>query len=646
MDFDAIEVTPDWQHARNRANFRRQYRANGGKRSVSSHRKERARILDRPICAIDGEGGNDATGKHHYRELRAVWPDGRAEITGDSLTTQQCLEFLANLPKDHTIVIYGGSYDTNMWLRDLHHYQIDALLDKGKYGVSGYSLYWVERKIFTVRKGKSSRTVYDVLANFQRPFADTCAAWGVGTPEDIEFIRHMKAQRDHLADLPAETVARYNWLECELLAELCRRFFNAIKATDLKPNGVYGPGALAAAAMTKHRVRQYMAEPPEHLREPVLCAYKGGRFDTSMLGEFSDVYQYDIKSAYPDQIRDLPCLAHAEWVEWKNEPLERFSLYHVEWSVPPETPWCPFPWRAPDGMVFYPSTGAGWTYGDEVMAAMELFPTGITVTHGYRLITHCSHMPFHFVEPLFKLRQSMPYEQGIVIKLVLNSIYGKTAQQVGGRDGKPPPFQCFPWAGMITSGTRAKILRGLAQNPKAVIGIATDSLVARRKLDLPIGENLGEWELKRLAQYRQIGNGLYHGVDAKGKGVERSRGLERTTIDWDACMTKYAASRGMGVYRFTAKPRFITLRESRMREDRDYYACRWVTEQRSVSFAPSRRWWGVWRYGRRICEPLSCADLSDRYHTPLWESAPFRVKTDSAEVNENRARFHPGITEV
>jgi hypothetical protein len=240
----------------------------------------------------------------------------------------------------------------------------------------------------------------------------------------------------------------------------------------------------------------------------------------------------------------------------------------------------------------------------------------------------------------------MPYEKGIVIKLILNSMYGKTAQQVGGRDGKPPPFQCFPWAGMITSGTRAKILRGLAQNPVAVIGIATDSLVSRRKLDLPIGEKLGEWEIKRLAQYAQVGNGLYHGVDAKGKGVERSRGLERTTIDWDACMREYAATRGMGIYRFTAKTRFITLRESRMRENRDYYACRWVTEPRSVSFTPARRWWGEWTNNRRIPEPYSHSDLNDRYRTTLpMDSAPFRVKTDSAEVNELRERFHSGVTE-
>src|SRR5215475_5142181 len=111
LDFDAVEVTPDWQHARDRAKHRTHYHSGHYKRSESSHGQRHATLLEKPVCGIDGEGGNDSTGKHHYRELRAVWPGGRSEITADSLTTDQCLDFVLSLPKNHTIVIFGGSYD-------------------------------------------------------------------------------------------------------------------------------------------------------------------------------------------------------------------------------------------------------------------------------------------------------------------------------------------------------------------------------------------------------------------------------------------------------------------------------------------------------------------------------------------------------
>src|SRR5690348_17906092 len=45
---------------------------------------------------------------------------------------------------------------------------------------------------------------------------------------------------------------------------------------------------------------------------------------------------------------------------------------------------------------------------------------------------------------------------GIVLKLGTNSTYGKTAQSVGSA-----PFRSWIWAGNITSGTRAQLLRAM-----------------------------------------------------------------------------------------------------------------------------------------------------------------------------------------
>jgi DNA polymerase type B, organellar and viral len=634
LDFDTITAYAPLTGAER---FRRHYNSGRYKRPKSSHATP---LLDKPICAIDGEGADDANHVHHYREFRAVWPTGRAEITADSLTTQQCLDFIFKLPADHVIVIYGGSYDTNMWVRFLPHHVIDGLLDGKTMHACGYKIRWVERKYLTIRRKGQSRVVYDVLANFQRTFVATCKAWEIGTPEQLDFVAHMKNQRDHLGDIAPETVAEYNWLECELLAQLCRRFFDAIKETGYRPRAVYGPGALAVAALEQHGVKAFMKTFPE-LNDIPLRAYYGGRFDVSMLGEFSNVWQYDIKSAYPDQIRDLPCLAHATWE--KSTVVQRYGVYHVDWETEIQTVWPPFPHRTPRGIVHYSADGAGWYYGDEVMAAIELYgPERIYVTDGYALVQHCSHQPFRFVEALYALRQTMPYEKGVVIKLILNSLYGKTAQQVGGRKGKPPPFQNFIYAGLITSGTRAKILRGLAQSPTEVIGIATDSLVALREFDLDVGDMLGQWEVTHLTRYRQIGNGVYQATGVDGKPVERSRGFERSTLDWDACMAHYRRTRGSGIFTFTTRARFITHREARQHGDaRADLACRWFVEDRKLNFSPPRRWPEAWDHkrGQMRCTPYRIMDLMppDR----VRESSPFRLKTTWTEVHDMRVRYFP-----
>src|SRR5215831_1605398 len=301
------------------------------------------RLLELPICGIDGEGVTHPNGTHHYIEFNAWWPTGHHHIESESLSTAQCFEFLLSLPPGHVYVGYGLSYDTNMWVRMLPYVVIDELLDKGKakYKPQGgvtYNLQWIERKFFRISAGGKSFTVYDVLANWQVTFVKALEAWDIGTPEQRAFIAWMKEHRKELDTLPKEKVREYCYLECELLVALCRKLFDAILETPYRPRAVYGPGALAAAALEKHGIKKYMQTPPEPVNTLTRHAYFGGRFDCAMFGWFSDIWQYDIKSAYPDQIRYLPCLTHAEW-EHESAGYERirprkYGLYHVEWCVP------------------------------------------------------------------------------------------------------------------------------------------------------------------------------------------------------------------------------------------------------------------------------------------------------------------------
>lgn len=662
--------------------FRKHYRSGRYKRSVSSKSGKsgvKAGLLELPICAIDGEGKTHKDGSHHYTLLAAAWgtePDEHMRIESESLSTEQCFEFLLMLPEHHVYVGYGLSYDTNMWLRMLPYVVIDRLLDHGKALHKHFKLEWIERKFFRISRGGRSFTVYDVLANWQVTFVKALEAWRVGTPEEIEFVALMKAQRDKLDLLPPSDVERYCYLECDLLRVLCRKLFDAILQTPYRPRAVYGPGALAAAALEKHGIKKHLAVPPEPVNELTRHAYFGGRFDCAMFGWFSDIWQYDIKSAYPDQIRFLPCLKHAEWAH-ESAGFERirprkFGLYHVEWRVHDESPWPPFPHRTVQGNVFYPYTGSGWYHADEVAAAIAMYDSDqIQITEAWHLEPHCEHVPFDFVDSLYALRKELEstggYDKGVVIKLILNSLYGKLAQQVGGRwrtferDGKkfreqlPPPFQCFFWAGAITAGTRAKILRALADNPRDVIGIATDSLVSMRELDfLPLGSELGEWDFKHLCEYIQISNGVYHGIyDAPekdaGKIAERARGLGRFVLDYKRVERDFIATRGIGQHFFQPRSRFITLREARQSGDRASIECRWIgpgtpnkVPDRMIDFDPARRM--RMRYERKgpqggpvtYLEPFAPAD----YGAEL-ESVPFRIKTVSQEVHDARERHNP-----
>lgn len=648
-----------------------------GKNSQSGHKKT---LLEQPICAIDGEGNTHSDGTHHYTDFRAVWgtkANERMSIQSESLTTEQCFEFLLALPPDHTYVGYGLSYDTNMWVRMLPYRTIDTLLDTGKAKFSNFQLHWIERKFFRITRCEQSFTIYDVLANWQTTFVAALKAWGVGTPEERELIEQMKEQRGNFAQVDKDEIARYCDLECELLRVLCRKLFDAILETPYRPKAVYGPGALAAAALEKHGVKKYLVTPPEPVNGLTRNAYFGGRFDCAMFGWFTDIWQYDIKSAYPDQIRFLPCLKCATW-EHETAGFERirprkYGLYHVEWEVDTDVAWPPFPHRDAKGNVYYPYIGSGWYHGDEVDAAQAMYDSdAVRITEAWHLQVNCEHKPFEFVDSLYALRRELEstggYDKGVVIKLILNSLYGKLAQQVGQRTKieidpetgvkrrvpVKPPFQCFFWAGAITAGTRAKILRALADNDRDVIGIATDSLVSMRELDfLPLGSELGEWDFKHLCEYVQVSNGVYHGTydypeKESGKVAERARGLGRFVLDYKRVEADFVRTRGTGVHVFPSRGRFITLREARQSLDRASIECRWTgagtpnpQPDRSLDFMPARRM--ALRFTRKgpqgrpvtYLEPLAPHDYGAER-----ESQPFTIKTKSREVIEKREKHN------
>lgn len=632
-------------------------------RSQFSRSGVKATLLDLPICAIDGEGKSRANRRHDYCLFVAVWPTGRRHIEAPHLVTEQCLDFILDLPDDHVYLGYGLSYDTNMWLRDVPNTIVDFLLEKGYVRWKQYEIEWVERKYMTIRAYGKTRTVYDVLSFFQVPFVSpdpsivkgACEAWLPELSGELDFVRFMKGLRGEFQNVPDADIERYTYLECELLERLMRKFIDALKAAEVRPNALYGPGAVAAAYLRKMGVKRYMRELDEPLAELSRRAYFGGRFDAAVFGWWEAVYQHDIKSAYPSVARYLPCLKCGQWTYHAagfDGQLPAHGLYHVEWAIDPESRWGPFPHRTANGLIFYPYEGAGWYHADEVKAAIEFYGSdAVHVLEGYSLTSTCDHRPFGFIDSLYALRKHLEsignYDQGIVIKLILNSLYGKLAQQVG-RRGKTPPFQCFFWAGAITAGTRAQILRALAMDPDKVVSIATDGLVAIEALDFGdenIGEELGQWDIKKLISFAQLSNGVYHAVDEKGKTIDRARGLGRGVLDFEkghALHKRWRATKGLGSFTYRGRTRFITHREARQSNDNDKRnatKCRWIEDEyRTIKFAPSRRF--PW--------PDAAARKRDLLNTRLLsyvdygaerESMPFRIKTTRGETEELRDKY-------
>src|ERR1700722_438366 len=86
-----------------------------------------------------------------------------------------------------------------------------------------------------------------------------------------------------------------------------------------------------------------------------------------------------------------------------------------------------------------------------------------------------------------------------VIKLGINSVYGKTAESIGDR----PPLYVSPfYAAAITAGTQRAVVEAALTAPDNVILFATDGLYADKQLDvfIPKEKTLGAWEYKLVSE--------------------------------------------------------------------------------------------------------------------------------------------------
>ena len=253
-------------------------------------------------------------------------------------------------------------------------------------------------------------------------------------------------------------------------------------------------------------------------------------------------------------------------------PTSRFRIYHVAWRFPNGRPFYPFPWRSPEGAIYFPPTGRAWIWHAEVTATLEVggFPKGpIRVLEAWHFVPEDpAERPFAVVAEKYELRRKLkadhnPAEKAL--KLLLASIYGKLAQSVsaagkfGAQDGhaRKPTYHQIEYAGYVSSVCRAKVYRAAMQLPKAVLAFATDGILSREPLDLPLSGKLGDWGEETFESATIVQSGVYRLKKSDGKWETHGRGFADKNLPWGRIRQGW--TRGKRKLDATGRRRFIGL---------------------------------------------------------------------------------------
>lgn len=469
--------------------------------------------------------GTAVTGvSHKYISMSWRTSEGQGDQIEDreGLSTKACLGFILSIPENCKIGAYGFGYDLTKLLEDLpaellylltHPTRREYRIKGGRFAHrpvfwKGFAidLFNTRLKVGQARikethrgphlQGYNYRVVHDLSKFYQAKFVTACKNWDVGTPKARDTMRGMKSDRRNLIKYSQEEILDYSNKECEWLAELAQKLDGACLDVGAQLRGQYfGAGSIAKALMRSWGIKEQIAKLPPVVAQTALFAFFGGRFELSRRGSIPGIiHDWDISAAYPYEIFRLPCLLCGQWskttdldrVKTSQCALVRYTLRKWKGALPP---WGPFPFRDIDGSIPFPvESGGGWLHKEEFLQGLSMWPN-VNFVGAWIYESKCGHRPFEKIRDAYLERLRIGKEgAGIVLKLGTNAIAGSIMQTVGTR-----PYHCPIWAGLITSGTRCGLLKGLAAHEKwsDVLMMATDGMWSLKDTPMPKPEETG-----------------------------------------------------------------------------------------------------------------------------------------------------------
>lgn len=490
---------------------------------------------------VDGEGVDRPDGEHEY-VLLSVGDQSLHHEDGRRLTTDDVFAFLWQAAahyghgKGERSVAFVGfalGYDMSQWWRDLPEREAwllctDDGMDERRRAdprnPTPFPVRWsrwefdtIGTRRFKLRPWGSREPwlyVCDTFGFWQSSFlaAIDPKAWPdspVCSPDEYAVILAGKARRaDYLVahgePVDPEMIA-YNVAENALLARLMDRMNEGLRAMGIKltVKQWFGPGQAAQAWLNQtageHTGDNVRAAAPDGVHDAARGSYFGGWFEITCHGPVpGPTHEYDINSAYPAVIAELPCLLHGRWRHAKRRPAGSARWRLVRASVRGSDPYLgAMLHRNEHGNVYRPHETEGWFWQHELDAAAAAgLVDRVVVREAWTYLPCDCPPPLRSIRDLYRHRLDVGKNTpaGKAAKLVYNSTYGKFAQSIGN-----PKYGNAVYASLITAGCRTMILEAIASHPsgsRAVRMVATDGLYVEHEhptLDVDPSK-LGAWD--------------------------------------------------------------------------------------------------------------------------------------------------------
>jgi hypothetical protein len=428
------------------------------------------------------------------------------------LNYNECLDFLINNAKKHNY-FFRIDYDLNMIIKDLPKKIVLELFENNEVQFKKYHIKYFRHKILEI----NGKKFYDISNFFHTSLIKTIEILEIDlTDTEKKFVEYMKKQRSKFKIKDKNKIINYSLLENQLGIKIVNKIYSLIP-DDLKTYALYGSSSLANKFL-KDKIKSSFLFSNELFQK----SYFGGRMECLKIGTFSNVYKYDINSAYPNVIKDLFVPVSYEIKKYKRQKINERFIYEIAFNhKKPNEIGC-FPVRLKSGYLVFPKRGKGFYFGCEVIEGQKRgveikIKNVCEIKFGEKIFSN------NEIETMYKLR--LKYKKNndlrnLIYKILLNSIYGKFAQSVG-----KAQYQNIYLAGYITAKVRSELLKATYNKDNDIIFFATDGILTKKKLNLPVNNELGGWEEIKIKKAIVIQAGIYKLIDTNNRIYIGERGF-------------------------------------------------------------------------------------------------------------------------
>lgn len=392
---------------------------------------------------------------------------------------------------------YNIQFDFESIIKYLDKGELTDLYINGELEYNNYIITYISKKFFSIKDRNKQYFYFYDLYNFLDTSLEKASRKFLGDSK----IGNIDAKRLNIEidywEENKDNIVKYCIYDAVLTKRLADYFWGIIyNHLSYYPKRPFSKGKISEEYFLTNCYIPQIDFIPKKVLEYSYNSYFGGRFELLKRGYFEDVYNYDIKSAYPAQIAGLIDYSKGKWnrtTKFNEDAYAGFYLCKLDIL---EGDYAPVVKKLNDLNIYPNGRFKQYLTKNEIAYIMAHFENStVKIVSGYEFYPHTLNYPFkREIERLYEWKEKEEDEDiKYVIKIILNALYGKFIQVTG--DNLTGKIFNPIYASTITANTRLKLFELAEQKPDSLIAFSTDSIASTEKLKVSSKPKLGDFSL-------------------------------------------------------------------------------------------------------------------------------------------------------